>query len=98
MAEESDINTVTKLGGRIHVCAMGVVIHPGRLRLEMARRGWSATDLAREAGLSRPTVSAATSGRAVAARSVGLMAAALARTPVLPAIDSLVLGDRDGLG
>lgn len=72
-------------------------MHPGRLRLEMARRGWSATDLAREAGVSRPTVSAAMSGKAVAARTLGLVAAALARAPVLPVIDSLVLGDRDGV-
>lgn len=76
---------------------MGVVVHPGRLRLELARRGWSATDLARESGVSRPTISAALAGKAVAARSVGLMAKALSRVPAEPVIDALVLGDRDEL-
>jgi transcriptional regulator with XRE-family HTH domain len=76
---------------------MGVVVHPGRLRLELARRGWSATDLARESGVSRPTISAALAGKAIAARSVGLMARALARVPAEPVIDALVLGDRDGI-
>jgi transcriptional regulator with XRE-family HTH domain len=76
---------------------MGVVVHPGRLRLEMARRGWSATDLARESGISRPTISAALAGKAIAARSVGLLGLAFARVPAEPAIDSLILGDRDGL-
>jgi transcriptional regulator with XRE-family HTH domain len=77
---------------------MGVVVHTGRLKLEMARRAWSATDLARESGVSRPTISAALAGRAVSPRSVGLIARALARVPAEPVIDTLLLGDRDGLG
>jgi len=71
---------------------MGVVVHPGRLRHELARRGWSATDLAREAGVSPPTVSAALAGRAISARSVGLMAQALMRVPALDVIDALIFG------
>ena len=35
---------------------MSVVVHPGRLRQEMARRGWSGRDLAREARLSEATI------------------------------------------
>ena len=70
---------------------MGVVVHPGRLRQELARRGWSATDLAREAGVSRPTVSAALAGRPIAARSLGLVAQALVRVPAIDVIDGLLL-------
>jgi transcriptional regulator with XRE-family HTH domain len=76
---------------------MGVVLHPGRLKLEMARRAWSATDLARESGISRPTISAALAGKAIAAKSVGLVARAFARVPAEPAIDALIFGDRDGV-
>lgn len=75
---------------------MGVVVHPGRLRHELARRGWSATDLAREAGVSRPTVGAALAGRPIAARSLGLMATALSRTPVIEVVDALMLGQPSG--
>lgn len=73
---------------------MGVVVHPGRLRQELVRRGWSATDLAREAGVSRPTVGAALAGRPIAARSLGLLAQALARVPAVEIIDDLILGRR----
>ena len=73
---------------------MSVIIHPGRLRREMARRGWAATDLARESKLSPATVSAALGGRAIAAGSVALIAAALARVPANGVIDSLIMVDR----
>jgi hypothetical protein len=63
----------------------------------MARRGWAATDLARESGVSRPTISAALTGTAIAAKSVGLMARAFARVPAQPIIDVLLLGERDGI-
>jgi lambda repressor-like predicted transcriptional regulator len=61
----------------------------------MARRGWAACDLAREARLSEATVSTALAGRPIAARSVGLIAEALTRVPVLPALDSLLMADPD---
>jgi hypothetical protein len=75
---------------------MSVIVHPGRLRQEMARRGWAGKDLARESRLSAATVSAALSGRPIAARSVTLIAEALARVPVLATIDSLLFGDGRG--
>lgn len=78
----------------VHCNAMGVVVHPGRLRLELARRGWAAADLAREAGVSHPTISAALSGRPVAAKSLSLIAGALGRVPPNAQIDQLVLGNR----
>ncbi len=80
---------------RWHDSIMGVVVHPGRLRLELARRAWSAADLAREAGISPPTVSAALAGRAISTTSLARIAACLARVATLPAIDGLILGDRE---
>jgi hypothetical protein len=61
----------------------------------MTRRGWAASDLAREARLSQATVSAALTGRPIAERSLALIAKALSRMPVLDAVDRLILGDRD---
>jgi transcriptional regulator with XRE-family HTH domain len=77
---------------------MSVVIHPGRLRQEMTRRGWAATDLARESRLSQATISAALAGRPVAAKSLALIAKALSRTPVLDVVDSLIMSDRSEAG
>jgi len=71
---------------------MSVVVEHERLRAEIARRGWSASDLAHEARLSQATVSAALAGRPIAAKSLALIARALMRVPVVDAIDAL-LGD-----
>ncbi len=76
---------------------MSVVVHPGRLRQEMARRGWAATDLARESRLSAATISAALSGRPIAAKSLALIAKTLLRVPAMDVIDSLILTGQDGL-
>ena len=73
--------------------AMSVVIHPGRLRQEMTRRGWAATDLARESRLSPATISTALAGKPIAARSLGLIAMALGRVPALGAVDALIVSD-----
>jgi lambda repressor-like predicted transcriptional regulator len=70
---------------------MSVVVHPGRLRQELARRGWAARDLAREARLSEATVSTALAGRPIAARSLALITEALVRAPILPAVDGLLM-------
>ncbi|MGH9090011.1 MAG: helix-turn-helix domain-containing protein [Acidimicrobiales bacterium] len=70
---------------------MSVVVHAGRLRQEMARRGWAAVDLARESHLSPATVSAALGGRGVAASSVALIARALDRVPASGTIDALIM-------
>jgi len=72
---------------------MSVVVRPGRLRHEMARRGWAAVDLARESRLSQATVSAALAGKPIAARSAGLMAQALVRAAVIDIMDTLMLDD-----
>lgn len=73
---------------------MSVLVHAGRLRQEMTRRGWAATDLAREARLSPATVSAALGGKPIAASSVALIATALSRVPASSIIDSLIMVDR----
>ncbi len=77
---------------------MSISVNPDLLRLEMARRGWDAIDLARASRLSAATVSTALSGKAVSAHSVHEIAKALARTPVVDFIDKLVSRDRPDLG
>jgi transcriptional regulator with XRE-family HTH domain len=77
---------------------MGVMVHPGRLRQEMIRRGWAACDLARQARVSEATVSAALAGRPIAPSTLGRMAGALAKAPVLQVIDSLIFGDDRAVG
>ncbi|MGO8862074.1 MAG: helix-turn-helix domain-containing protein [Acidimicrobiales bacterium] len=69
---------------------MGISVDPHRLQLELARRCWSATDLAREAGISGPTVSAALSGRRISARSLALIARCIARIPAVSTVDQLL--------
>jgi lambda repressor-like predicted transcriptional regulator len=78
-----------------HVMSMGITVNPERLRHEMARRGWTASRLARESGISPPTVSAALAGRAIAPHTLSAVASALARTPAVAGIDELMeLGSR----
>jgi transcriptional regulator with XRE-family HTH domain len=69
---------------------MSVVLSANRAQLEATRRGWSLTDLAREAGLSIPTVSAALNGRPVSVRTLRLIASAFAQAPVLQGADDLL--------
>lgn len=81
-------------GGGSH--AMSVTIHVARLRHEMNRRGWAATDLARAARLSEATISAALGGKPISTRSLGLIADALAAAPVIRGIDDLIASDGQG--
>jgi len=60
----------------------------------MTRRGWAATDLARESRLSQATISAALAGRPIAATSLGLIAKALSRAPILDVVDNLIMSER----
>lgn len=69
---------------------MSVTVQVPLLRQEMARRGWDGSDLARAARLSPATISAALAGRPIAARSLALIAAALAHVPAVEAIDRLL--------
>ena len=72
---------------------MSIIVHAGRLRFEIACRGWSASDLASEARLSRATISAALSGRPVAASSVALIARVFAKSPPDEIIVRLLFGE-----
>ena len=74
---------------------MSAQVNGLRLRYEMNRRGWSASDLARAARLSPGTVSAALAGRPVAVVSLTLMAKALTEAPVIAGIDNLLLATED---
>jgi transcriptional regulator with XRE-family HTH domain len=74
---------------------MSVSLDPSRLRRELARRGLSATDLAREARLSAATVSAALAGRPITTTSLQLIADVLMRVPVVDVIDGLLLRNED---
>ena len=73
---------------------MSVVVSTDRLRHEMARRGWDGSALARAARISAATVSTALAGRPISAKSLSLIAAALAAAPAVESIDVL-LSDRD---
>lgn len=72
---------------------MSVVVHAGRLRQEMTRRGWAATDQARDARLSPATVSAALGDKPIAASSVALIANELSRVPASRITNSLIMGE-----
>jgi transcriptional regulator with XRE-family HTH domain len=76
---------------------MGIIVDGHRLRLELIRRGWHSSDLAREAGLSEPTISAALMGHQISPHSLRQIAEAIARTPEVVGIDGLMAGE-NGLG
>jgi transcriptional regulator with XRE-family HTH domain len=70
---------------------IGVAINSAALSRELARRAWSSADLAKAAGLSEATVSAARGGRRVSPTTLRLIANALAQTAPLEEIDALLL-------
>jgi len=69
---------------------MGVRISPARIDRELARRGWSATDLARASGCSPSTISGARRGRQVTNETLCKIADALLNAPVVPGVDVLL--------
>jgi transcriptional regulator with XRE-family HTH domain len=69
---------------------MGVRISPTRIDRELARRGWSATDLARASGCSPSTISGARRGRQVTNETLSKIAGALLNAPVVPGVDVLL--------
>lgn len=62
---------------------------PEKLRREMALRGWNQNDLAKESGISQPTVSAACRGDWVAAPTARVIQEAFDRVP--PTLGDLVV-------
>jgi transcriptional regulator with XRE-family HTH domain len=77
---------------------VSVVIQAERLRAEMVRRGLSARELARAAGVSAPTVGTALAGRPIATRSLQLIAETLGRIPPLAVVDALLDSSTPGIG
>ena len=75
----------------------GTRVHTVVLLTELAKRGWTASDLARAAGVSAATVSAAVRGRRISARTLRRFAEALHRQPEVPGAEALVLVDAAGL-
>ena len=69
---------------------MGVRISPARIDRELARRGWSATDLARASGCSPSTISGARRGRQVTNDTLRKIADALRSAPLVPGVDVLL--------
>lgn len=61
-----------------------------RLELELARRGWSCSDLARAAGISAATLSGAINGRPIRNSTLYRIVVALDRQPALIQIDGLL--------
>jgi lambda repressor-like predicted transcriptional regulator len=70
--------------------AGSISLEPEKLRFEIARRGWQAVDLAREARLSLPTISCALQGRILKATTVVKIAKALSGTPPMEEVDALL--------
>ena len=62
---------------------MTVRFEPRRLRAACGRLGWSASELARRAGVTRPTAANAMHGRPVKAASAGRISRALRKTELL---------------
>jgi transcriptional regulator with XRE-family HTH domain len=71
---------------------MGITLRSDALRREVARRGLTLADLARAAGISGPTVTAARSGRPVSPASAKRIVAALKAAPPIDGLDELLLG------
>jgi transcriptional regulator with XRE-family HTH domain len=69
---------------------MGARIQPARLDRELARRGWSATDLAKASGCSPSTISGARRGRTVTNETLRKIAEALLNAPIVPGVDGLL--------
>ena len=76
---------------------MGARINPARLDRELARRGWSATDLAKASGCSPSTISGARRGRKVSHDTIRRICEALLNAPLVPGVDSLLEPGDGGL-
>jgi len=61
-----------------------VVLSPDAVRIACAARGWSLSELARRARISRPTLAAALRGQPVRARTAWKLAHALEQQPSAP--------------
>lgn len=69
---------------------MSVTLAADRLRFEIARRGWTNSDLARAAGVSCATVTTATAGRPVSPNTLRKIAVALAAAAPVSGVDDIL--------
>ena len=67
------------------------------LQIELGKRGWHFSDLARAAGISAATLSSASHGARISPRTLRRIAEALNRQPVVPNAEQLILRD-DAMG
>ena len=70
-----------------------VVIMPERLEVACAARGWSLTQLAARASISRPTLRSALKGQPVRPQTMWKLANALGQAPVPPELVDLLRGN-----
>jgi transcriptional regulator with XRE-family HTH domain len=70
---------------------MGIVINSELLRREVARRGWTGNKLARSAGVSASTVSAALGGRRITPVSLKQIITALEKAPPIEGLDAFLM-------
>jgi transcriptional regulator with XRE-family HTH domain len=69
---------------------MTVRMNAEQLDLELARRGWNASDLASASGCSPATISGARRGRPISNATLSKIAEALRNAPVIPGVDDLI--------
>lgn len=60
------------------------------LQIELGKRGWHFSDLARAAGISAATLSAANQGARISPRTLRKIAEALHRQPVIEGVEDLI--------
>ena len=61
------------------------------LQIELGKRGWHFSDLARAAGISAATLSAANRGDRISPRTIRRIAEALSRQPIVAGVEELLL-------
>jgi len=69
---------------------VNILIDGGVLRRQMARRGLSARDLARQSSLSPPTILAAMAGGPISMSSFRIISETLAQIPILDIAEALL--------
>ncbi len=69
---------------------MSARLNRAGLDRELARRGWTASDLAAASGVSPVTISAARHGRPVRHKTLHKLADALLKAPIVAGMDALL--------
>lgn len=67
-----------------------VVVDPDRLKAACVARGWSLSELSRQAKVSRPTLAAALRGQPLRPRTAWKIGRALSQVPVPPELPGLL--------